>query len=84
MNRMSVIEAGRHFEELVERVSGQGVTVELERDERVVAKLSPAGRQLQAGDLSWFFAGLPSLGDDADAFATELERIRLELNPQVG
>ena len=76
MDRISVAEAGRHFEELVERVSRQGVTVELERDDRIVARLSPVGRRLQAKDLQRFFTSLPPLGDDADAFARDLETIR--------
>jgi antitoxin (DNA-binding transcriptional repressor) of toxin-antitoxin stability system len=79
MNRISVAEAGRHFTELIEQVTRQGVTVELERNDEIVARLSPVGRRLQARDLPRFFASLPSLGDDADAFGRDVERIRREL-----
>jgi antitoxin (DNA-binding transcriptional repressor) of toxin-antitoxin stability system len=79
MNRISVTEAGRHFADLIDRVSRQGVTVELERDDQIVARLSPVGRRMQASDLPRFFASLPSLGDDAESFARDLERIRQEL-----
>jgi antitoxin (DNA-binding transcriptional repressor) of toxin-antitoxin stability system len=79
MNRISVAEAGRQFEDLIDRVTREGVTVELERDDQVVARLSPAGRRLQASDLPRFFASLPSLGDDAEPFERDLERIRQEL-----
>jgi antitoxin (DNA-binding transcriptional repressor) of toxin-antitoxin stability system len=79
MNRISVIEAGKHFEDLIERVTRQGLTVELVRDDQIVARLSPVRPRLQASDLPRFFAGLPSLGDDAESFARDLERIRQEL-----
>jgi antitoxin (DNA-binding transcriptional repressor) of toxin-antitoxin stability system len=79
MNRISVAEAGRQFDDLIDRVSRQGVTVELERDDQIVARLSPVGRRMQASDLPRFFASLPSLGDDAEAFARDLDRIRREL-----
>jgi antitoxin (DNA-binding transcriptional repressor) of toxin-antitoxin stability system len=79
MNRISVIEAGRHFEALIEQVTRQGLTVDLVRDDQIVAQLSPVRRRLQASDLPWVFAGLPTLGDDAESFARDLERIRQEL-----
>lgn len=79
MNRISVAEAKRQFEDLIDRVTRQGVTVELERDDQIVARLSPAVRRFQASDLPRFFASLPSLGSDAESFASDLERIRREL-----
>jgi antitoxin (DNA-binding transcriptional repressor) of toxin-antitoxin stability system len=52
---MSVADAGLHFGELVDRVSTEGLIVELQRDERVVARLSPAGSPilLQGVDYGW-------------------------------
>jgi antitoxin (DNA-binding transcriptional repressor) of toxin-antitoxin stability system len=79
MDRLSVDEAGRAFDTLVDRVVRDGVTIELEKGHRVVARLSPAGPRMPIADLNRFFAGLPSLGDDADAFADDVERIRKEL-----
>ena len=79
MERISVAEAGRQFGELIGRVSREGVTVELERDNRVVARLSPAGHRVQVADLNRVFASFPSLGDDADSFAQDVERIRREV-----
>jgi len=52
MVTMSVADAGLHFGELVDRVSTEGLVVELQRDDRVVARLSPAG------------SPIPSLGVD--------------------
>ncbi len=82
MNRLSVVEAGRHFEDLVDRVAREGVTIELERDRQVVARLSPARRRMPIADLNRFFAGLPSLGDDAGSFAEDVSRIRKDLPPE--
>jgi antitoxin (DNA-binding transcriptional repressor) of toxin-antitoxin stability system len=78
MERISVAEAGRQFEKLIERVSRHGITVELERDNQVVAKVTPCRRVL-ASDLNRVFASLPTLGDDAEGFAKDVEQIRRDL-----
>lgn len=82
MERISVSEAGRRFGELVDRVSADGITVELERGKKVVARISPVGRWVKVAELNRVFAGLPSLGDDAESFANELERIESALRPE--
>jgi antitoxin (DNA-binding transcriptional repressor) of toxin-antitoxin stability system len=79
MVRISVAEAGRQFDELINRVSREGVTVELERDNHVVARLSPAEYRVEVSDLNRIFASFPSLGDDAEAFAKDVERIRHDI-----
>ena len=79
MERISVAEAGRQFNELINRVSRDGVTVELEKDNHVVARLSPAGRRVKVAELNRIFASFPSLGDDAESFAKDVERIRPEV-----
>ena len=82
MERVSVTEAALHFDKLIDRVAAEGVTVELERDQTVVARLSPAGSWAPAeswvriADLNRLFASLPSLGDDAESFARDMEAIR--------
>jgi antitoxin (DNA-binding transcriptional repressor) of toxin-antitoxin stability system len=82
MERISVVEAGRHFDELVDRVSRDGVTVELEKHDRVVARLSPAGRGVKIADLNRLFASFPSLDADAEPFSRDVERIRAEIPPE--
>jgi len=42
-------------------------------------KVTIKARRLQASDLPRFFARLPSLGDDAESFARDLELIRREV-----
>ncbi len=76
MERISVIDAGRQFDELVSRVSRKGITIELERDNRVVARLSPAGHRVPVADLNRIFGSFPSLGDDADSFGRDVEHVR--------
>ena len=52
----------------------EGITVELERDNKVIARIVPAelGSTLKMKDLPAFFASLPDLGDDAEAFAEDV------------
>ena len=74
MNRVTVAEAGRDFAGLVNRVCAEGVGVELQQGDNVIAYLTPATPQspLKATDLNSFIAGLPKLGDDADAFSADV------------
>jgi hypothetical protein len=53
MERISVIEAGRQFDELVRRVAREQVTVELEQDNEVIARLSPVGHRVRVADLNY-------------------------------
>ncbi len=82
MERLTVADAGRRLDELIERVSSQGVTIELERNSQVVARISPAGHRVRVADLNRVFAGFPALDDDAESFAADVERIRSELPPE--
>jgi antitoxin (DNA-binding transcriptional repressor) of toxin-antitoxin stability system len=80
---MNVVEAEKNFATLVNKVYVDGITVELERDNKVIARLTPAEPRspLTVGDLNEFLGKLPSLGDDADHFAnlpTSLVSIRLQ------
>ena len=79
MERISVTDAGHQFDELVNRVFRDGVTVELERDNHVIARLSPASPQVKVADLNRVFASFPSLGDDAESFAKDVKRIRRDV-----
>ncbi len=84
MERINVTQAARNFSDLLNRVYYQGVSVELERNNKVIARIvpvKPAGT-LQAKDLNAFFASLPKLGDDAEAFAEDVLRVRRELPPE--
>ena len=77
---MNVAEVEKNFAKLVERVYSEGITVDLERDERVIARLVPAEPRptLTVGGLAAFLRNLPSLGDDADAFDNDLRAVRAE------
>jgi antitoxin (DNA-binding transcriptional repressor) of toxin-antitoxin stability system len=78
MERMSVTQAVRQFSDLLNRIFYQGVSVELERGNKVIARISPVSTEspLKVKDLNRMFAKLPSLGHDADAFARDLKDIR--------
>lgn len=57
----------------------EGITVDLERDDRVIARLMPAQPKspLTVGELNAFLRSLPPLGDDAEDFARDIRAIRL-------
>lgn len=78
MERISVTQAVRQFSDLLNRVFYQGVSVELERGNRVIARISPVSSQspVKVKDLNTLFSELPSLEEDAESFAKNVEEIR--------
>jgi antitoxin (DNA-binding transcriptional repressor) of toxin-antitoxin stability system len=80
MHRMTVSEAERDFSKLVDRVYSEGIRVELERGNIVVACLGPAGPHspLKVKELNAFLAKLPKLDDDVEAFSQDIRTIRRE------
>jgi antitoxin (DNA-binding transcriptional repressor) of toxin-antitoxin stability system len=78
MERVGLADAERHFSELVERVYSEGIVVELDRGDRVVARISPARptSPLKVRDLNAFLQSLPRLGEDAEAFREDLRAVR--------
>ncbi|MGK5094411.1 hypothetical protein WDW89_20645 [Deltaproteobacteria bacterium TL4] len=78
MERVSVTQAVRQISDLLNRVCYQGISVELERGNKVIARISPVSSEspLKAKDLNSFFSKLPSLGEDSKNFAKDLENIR--------
>jgi antitoxin (DNA-binding transcriptional repressor) of toxin-antitoxin stability system len=85
MHRVSVSEAERDFTNLVNRVYSEGIPVELERGDKVIANPVPAipRSPLKVGDLNAFLQTLPKLEDDADAFCEDLRAIRREFPTEV-
>lgn len=87
MHRISVAEAERDFFKLIERVHAEGLRVELEQDNLVIACISPAGRpaRLTVQQLNEFLATLPKLAGDAESFSDDIRAIRrdfpAEANP---
>jgi hypothetical protein len=81
MDRLSVAEAGRDFAGLVSRVCSEGVGVELQQDDSVIAYLTPARLQatLKVQDLNAFLQQLPRLEDDVDALLADVRAIRHEI-----
>jgi antitoxin (DNA-binding transcriptional repressor) of toxin-antitoxin stability system len=84
---MNVAEAEKNFATLVNKVYAEGMTVDLEGDDKVIARLTPAEPRspLTVGELNAFVSNLPSLGDDADEFGQDVRAIRAafpaEANP---
>ena len=80
MERIGLVDAERRFSELVHRVCSEGITVELDRGDRVVARITPVGPRsgLKVRDLNAFLQNLPKLGDDAASFWEDLRSVRQE------
>ena len=80
MHRLTVAEAEQDFAGLVSRVYSEGIGVELQRGDSVIAYLTPAMPQssLKVQDFNTFLQNLPKLGDDADAFSADIRAIRHE------
>jgi antitoxin (DNA-binding transcriptional repressor) of toxin-antitoxin stability system len=80
MDRLTVADAERDFAGLVSRVYSEGVGVELQRGNSVIAYLTPAQPRspLKVYDLNAFLKKLPKLEDDADAFLADLRAIHGE------
>ena len=78
MERIALADAEQGFSRLVQRVYSEGIAIELDRGDRVIARISPVGPRpaLQVRDLNAFLHGLPRLGDDAVAFGEDLKAIR--------
>jgi hypothetical protein len=74
------VDAEKNFVALVDKVCAEGISIDLERDHQIVARLTPARPRpsLAVGDLNAFLRQLPPLGDDAEAFADNLRAIRGE------
>ncbi len=87
MHRMTVAEAERDFSKLVDRVHSEGISVELERGDKVIACLSPVRPHslLKVHELNAFLEKLPKLDGDAEAFSEDIRTIRrdfpAEANP---
>jgi antitoxin (DNA-binding transcriptional repressor) of toxin-antitoxin stability system len=74
---MTVADAGRDFGNLVNRICSEGVSIELEQGDKVVARLTPEEpSSLKVSDLTALLKSLPQLGDDAEAFDQDLRDIR--------
>lgn len=81
MERISVTQAVRQFSDLMNRVFYQGTIVELERGNRVIARISPVSPEspLKVENLNNFFHELPSLAEDSKAFAKDLANSRNQI-----
>lgn len=81
MERVSVTQAVRQFSDLLNRVFYKGVSVELERGNKVIARISPVSTEstLKVKDLNRLFLELPSLGEDTESFGKDLENIRKKI-----
>ena len=77
---MKVADAAKDLASLVDKVYLEGISVDLERDAVVIARLTPAPVRspLKINELNGYLRRLPSWGEDCDAFASDVRAIRAE------
>jgi len=75
MDSITATKAARHFSDLLNRVAYRHESVEIRRGGRAVARLVPVEPRasVQVRDLNTVLSGLPRLGEDAAAFAADVE-----------
>jgi hypothetical protein len=72
---ISAADAEKNFPSLLSQVSLQGVTLDIQQGNGIVARMSPISpaKQLLIKDLDLFFANLPHLANnDADDFLADI------------
>lgn len=84
MEEINVTTAARNLSELLNRVAYQGASFELTRGGKSIARLVPVGpaKRVKVSELNDLFARLPSLDDEADAFAQDIDALRRSLPPE--
>ena len=78
MKTLTVQQAQENFTHLVDQVYSEGISVDLKREDKVIARITPAepASGLTVGNLNAFLQSLPALGDDAEQFAQDVHAIR--------
>ncbi|WP_462320299.1 type II toxin-antitoxin system Phd/YefM family antitoxin [Halochromatium sp.] len=90
MEQVNDIQAARQLSDLLNRVSSQGVSFELTRGGRRIARLVPAPspKDLKVSELNDLFARLPRLGDETEAFERDIadaqSALMLDRDPWLG
>ena len=81
MERIKATQAARNFSEILNRVAYQSASFEIERNNKVIARLVPSSprRGIKIGELNELLRHLPSLGEDANSFARDIEAFRKSL-----
>lgn len=75
MTRLNLADAANDLRGVIRQVTTLGGSVALEESNRIIAWLTPSGvdRPFLVSDLEDLLTSLPSLGDDLESFAAELE-----------
>lgn len=83
MEEINATQAARSLSDLLNRVAYQGASFELTRGGRRIALLVPAGppNRVAVSELNRIFAGIPSLGDDADTFERDIADAQAAIAP---
>jgi len=77
---VNILDAEKDFVNLVSKVHREGITIDLEKNDQVIAQITPVLQRpkITVGELSAFMRTLPRLDGDADEFADDIKTIRKE------
>ena len=85
MEQHSLADSNVDWQALLEHVVRDRVVVEVQQDSATVARILPVASAMPLSRLNRALAAIPSLGDDVESFAAELQSCRqalpLEPNP---
>lgn len=76
-HEITATEAVRDFSEILNQIVYRGDAFVIHRNGKPAARLLPCERsrtERRLGELERLFAGLPRLGDEAEAFRSDLEK----------
>jgi hypothetical protein len=76
MEQLSIADTNVDWRALVEHVVRDSVVIEIQQGDTTVARISPVLGLLPLDKLNGAIASVPSLGDDAESFGSDLESIR--------
>lgn len=84
MKTLTVEQAQENLTSLVDQVYAEGISIDLKRDEKVIARLTPAepASPLTVGALNAFLRSLPALGDDAVPFSKDVRAVRADMTAE--
>ena len=88
MERITIDEASRDLGGLIDSLASRGITIEVERDECVIATIVPVKPTpphicRTMNDFAELLNSLPSLGDDSEAFERDIAEMRNFYLPEV-
>lgn len=82
MERQTITDTSFDWSALLRHVVRDQATVELEQNQRTIARIMPVAPQVLASQLNEVLQDVPRLDDDVEDFAADLEQLRKQMPPE--